>query len=171
MIYRTKTYIAGDWEGDQALIEQLEKWNSNGSLTLHYLSAHDLCSARDDSLNCSIKTSLKQRLDASKTFVLIVGAKTNSVTAGSCQHCADYGSYTQKCFRGKPLDFRSYIKYECEYAIKNKLKIVVIYNYASIRKEMCPEVLRHTGTHLNAYSRQKDGNYYWNYQDIKNVLM
>lgn len=27
MTYRTKTYIAGEWDGDSDAIEQLYKWN------------------------------------------------------------------------------------------------------------------------------------------------
>ena len=68
--YRTKTYIAGDWTGDSDAIEQLYKWNDSKYWSLHFIDAHDLTQAKDSSLNCSIKASLKTRLDASKTFVL-----------------------------------------------------------------------------------------------------
>ena len=30
MGYRTKTYIAGEWDGDSVAIEQLYKWNEGG---------------------------------------------------------------------------------------------------------------------------------------------
>lgn len=76
MPYRTKTYIAGDWTGDQNLISNLKFWNENSYWGLSYDDAHELTQARDTSLPCSIKKSLKERLDASKTFVLIVGAHT-----------------------------------------------------------------------------------------------
>lgn len=73
MYYRTRTYIAADWDGDKKAIDVLYSWNDNKYLTLSFTNAHDLMQARDTSLNCSIKRSLKERMDASKTFVLIVG--------------------------------------------------------------------------------------------------
>ena len=72
MVYRTKTYIAADWTGDKGAVEQLHKWNDNKYLTLSFTDAHDLTQSSDSSLNCSIKSSLKKRMDVSKTFVLIV---------------------------------------------------------------------------------------------------
>lgn len=92
MVYRTKTYIAGDWSGDGNAINKLYQWNSSKRWSLSFTNAHDLTQARDSSLNCTIKRSLKTRMDASKTFVLIVGDKTNSLTAGGCQHCGSYNS-------------------------------------------------------------------------------
>lgn len=170
MAYRTKTYVAGDWDEDQNLISQLEKWNDDRRLSLHFLPAHDLCCARDTSLNCSIKRSLRTRLEASKTFVLIVGASTNSVTAGSCKHCGNYSGYWHSCNRGYSADMRSYINYECEYAKNNGLKIVVLYNYATVHRDKCPEAVRYLGTHVPAYYKSVDGNYYWDYQAIKDAI-
>ena len=44
-----------------------------------------LTQARDTSLPCSIKKSLKVRLDASKTFVLIVGGEYQEPDQGRLQ--------------------------------------------------------------------------------------
>ena len=85
MVYRTKTYIAADWDGDKNAVEQLYKWKNSNYWSLNFHDAHDLTQARDSSLNCSIKTSLAKRLDGSKTFVLIVGNNTKTVRRGSCQ--------------------------------------------------------------------------------------
>lgn len=68
--------IAGDWTGDKDAIDTLYKWKNSGYLNFDFVDAHSLTQARDTSLNCSIKRSLKERLDASKTFVLVVGANT-----------------------------------------------------------------------------------------------
>lgn len=78
MYYRTRTYIAADWDGDKNAVDVLYSWNDNKYLALSFTNAHDLMQARDSSLNCSIKNSLKERMDASKTFVLIVGSNTTS---------------------------------------------------------------------------------------------
>lgn len=76
MSYRTKTYLAGDWDGDKDLVDQLHTWNDNVHLTLNFTDVHDFTSSSDNSKNCSIKRSLRQRLNLTKTFVLIVGRNT-----------------------------------------------------------------------------------------------
>ena len=78
MTRRTKTYIAGDWTGDKDAVEQLHKWNDSKYWGLSFKDAHEITQSSDSSQNCSIKASLRTRLDISKTFVLIVG-KTMSV--------------------------------------------------------------------------------------------
>lgn len=170
MYYRTRTYIAGDWTGDSDLIEQLSKWNDSNYWSLSFSDAHKLTQARDSSLPCSIKRSLSERLDASKTFILIVGKDTNSLTKGSCQYCHNYSSYFSRCNHNMTVDYKSFIQYECEKAIRDNLKIIVLYNYANVERSKCPEVLRYKGTHVNAYYRAVDGNYYWNYEAIKSAI-
>lgn len=169
MMYRTKTYIAADWDGDRDAVEQLYRWNNSNYLSLNFHDAHDLTQARDSSLNCSIKSSLATRLDASKTFVLIVGKNTKTVTSGSCQYCSSYNSWTQHCARGYNVDFRSYIEYECEKAIHDGLKIVVLYNAGYVDKSKCPDSIKYHGTHVAMWI-WKNGQYYWDYQAVKQAL-
>mgnify|MGYP001028864274 CR=1 FL=1 len=169
MVYRTRTYIAADWSGDKDAVEQLHKWNESNYWSLSFTDAHDLTQSNDSSLNCSIKTSLKSRMDASKTFVLIVGEKTNSVTAGSCQHCSSYNSWTSSCARYHSVDYRSYIKYECDKAVEAGIKIVVLYNSTVVDKNKCPEAVRFKGTHVAMVYRE-NGTLYWNYNAVKNAL-
>ena len=171
MAYRTKTYIAGDWTGDKNLIDKLYEWNDKNNLNLHFVDAHELTQSRDDSLYCTVKRSLSDRLNASKAFVLIVGSETLGLTKGSCRYCQSYDSHHKSCHRGYSVDFRSYINYECEKAAKEIPKIVVIYNYANVYKSKCPEAVRYLGEHINGYYKRNDGNYYWNYQEIKNAIM
>ena len=83
MARRTKTYIAGDWDNDYDAVEQLRKWNDGKYWSLSFVDAHDMTQSSDASQNCSIKKSLALRMDASKTFVLIVGDKTASLRSGS----------------------------------------------------------------------------------------
>ena len=169
MAYRTRTYIAGDWDGDKDLIDKLYEWNDNDNLALTFSDAHQYTQARDSSLPCSIKKSLAERLSIAKTFLLVVGANTKSVTKGSCQYCASYDDGL--CKRGHSTDTRSFIQYECEKAVKDELNIIVVYNYTTVYKEKCPEVLRYKGDHINGYYKGSDGNYYWNYRDIKNAIL
>ncbi len=168
MANRTRTYIAADWSGDKDAVEQLHKWN-DGYWSLSFTDAHDLTQARDSSLNCSIKRSLKLRMGASKTFVLIVGDKTDSVTAGSCRYCSSYNSWTSSCAKGRSIDYKSYIKYECEKAVESEIKIVVLYNSTIVSRSKCPEAVRYIGNHV-AMMYRKEGNLYWDYNAVKNAL-
>lgn len=169
MTYRTKTYIAGDWTGDKDAIDQLYKWNDSNYWSLHFIDAHNFTQARDGSLNCSIKSSLKTRLDKSKTFVLIVGAQTNVLKAGSCRYCASYKSSDSPCKRGYSVDCQSYIEYECEQAVAAGIKIVVLYNYARVYKDKCPIAVRDKGQHV-AMKTYVDGVSQFDYQAVKAAL-
>lgn len=170
MAYRTKTYIAAEWDGDKDAIEQLHKWNDGQKWSLSFTDAHEITQARDNSLNCSIKTSLATRLNESKTFILIVGSNTKSVRSGSCQYCTDsYDSFKKNCKRGYTVDYRSYIEYECEKAIKDGLKIVVLYNAATVNKSKCPDSIKNIGVHV-AMCYYKDSTYYWDYQAVKGAI-
>lgn len=175
MYYRTRTYLAGDWDGDRNLIQKIYEWKRNGYLKLDFTDAHDLTQSRDGSLNCTIKESLSKRMNASRTFVLIVGAKTASVMSGSCSYCSHYSAYFQSCSRGHSVDLRSYVKYECEKAARDakrgEMRIVVIYNYMNVYKEKCPEALRNLGTHVAGICRDVNGNLKFDYQAIKQAMM
>lgn len=170
MTYRTRTYIAGDWTGDKIAIEQLYKWNKEKYWSLSFTDAHEITQAKDTSLNCSIKKSLKERMDCSKTFVLVVGNHTNTVSAGGCQFCGSYNSWNYSCSKGHSVDYRSYIKYECDKALEAGIKIVVLYNAAMVNKNKCPESLRNCGVHVPMMYVGLDGSKYWNYSEVKNAI-
>lgn len=177
MVYRTKTYIAGDWTGDSDLINKLEEWNESDYLALSFVNVHEVTQSSDDSLNCSIKRNLRKRMSISKTFVLIVGEKTKKLRSGACSVCNSYCSFIQPpfCLKGNVIDNRSYVEYECEMALKDYqdglLKnIVVIYNgLTSPELDKCPYALRHIGTHIGSdiieYGSRK-----WAYKRIKNAI-
>lgn len=166
MVYRTKTYIAGEWDGDQDAIKILHDWNESNYWSLSFTDAHDLTQARDSSLNCSIKASLATRFNSSKTFVLIVGKNTKSARSGGCRYCQNYIGF---CIKDKSVDHRSYIEYECDKAVKDGLKIIVLYNAASVDKSKCPDAVKDIGQHV-AMCTYINGQYYWDYQTVKNAL-
>lgn len=170
MLYRTKTYIAADWDTDEDAVNQLHAWNDSKHWSLKFQDAHDLTQAKDSSLYCSIKSSLKYRMDASKTFVLIVGSNTNSVTKGGCQYCGSYNSHNYNCARGYSVDYRSYIKYECDKAVEAGIKIVVLYKAVSVNKSKCPSSVKDTATHIAMWYKGTDGKYYWDYNAVKKAL-
>lgn len=171
MTYRTRTYIAADWTGDFDAVEQLRKWNDSNYWSLNFIDAHDLKQARDSSLSCTIKSSLRDRLNVSKTFVLIVGNDTKDLRSGSCVYCSDYIPYLS-CKRGYYVDFKSFIDYECEKAVRDDLKIVVLYNAASINKSKCPDAVKDIGTHVPMKKYRYDFRKYdWDYQTVRQAIM
>ncbi|WP_300685708.1 TIR domain-containing protein [Acutalibacter sp. 1XD8-36] len=169
-MYRTKTYIAADWDQDEDAVNQLHKWNDSNYWSLSFNDAHEITKAKDSSLYCSIKSSLKTRMDASKTFILIVGDSTDTITKGSCAYCPSYNSLSKHCQRGYTVDYRSYIDYECDKAVEAGIKIVVLYKSISVNKTKCPTAVRNIGTHIPMYYKGKDDIFYWNYSAIKNAL-
>lgn len=171
MYYRTRTYIAGDWDGDKNLIDKLYEWNKRDNLLLSFSDAHILTQARDSSLPCSIKKSLAERFSGSKTFLLVVGKNTITVTKGSCRYCKSYSSYLGRCNRGHSLDMRSFVQYECEKAVRDHLNIIVVYNFDAVKKSYCPDILKNIGKHIRAYYRGTDGKYYWNYPEIRDAIL
>lgn len=178
-VYRTCTYIAGDWTGDFNLINKLHEWNESEYLGLSFVDVHELTQSRDTSNPCSIKQNLRKRLNVTKTFVLIVGENTNSLTKGGCRYCSHYfTSYygSSFCNSGSVIDNRSFIEYECEMALKDYIdnqikKIVVIYNgRTNPAKEKCPEILRRWGIHIGSIYYDYNGVRRWNYQLIKSAI-
>ena len=165
--YRTRTYLAGDWDTDYVVIDKLRKWNKSNHWNLSFSDAHDLMQSRDTSLCCSIKKSLRDRLNASKRFVLVVGENTDKITSGGCQRCGNYLSAIKECLRGYSVDYRSYVHYECEYAYNHDLDVVVIYNDFVVDKTLCPSVLRDIGLHLPFCTYNSAGIYAYNYMGIQ----
>lgn len=165
MTLRTKAYIAGDSD----LIQRIYGWNEGSSWSLSFSDAHELAQSRDTSLPCSIKRSRKERLDASCTFVLIVGGKTSSLTAGGCRNRRSYSVYGH-CHRSGSIDHRGFIDYECEYAEKNRLRVVVIYSSCKVDREKCPSSVRYVGTHIPAQYGGGSGRCYWDIDGISRAI-
>lgn len=168
-VYRTKTYLAADWTGDKEAVEQLYKWNDSDYWSLHFVDVHECTQSSDNSLNCSIKASLKSRMDISKIFILIVGEKTKDVRSGSCSFCQRYNSWTGHCSHGYSVDKRSFIDFECDKAVEAGIKIVVLYFSTKVDRSKCPEALRYIGKHV-PMCYYKNGEYYWDYQSIKDAI-
>ena len=179
MPYRTKTYIAGDWTGDSAAIQQLYRWNEGDKWSLHFVDAHSYSQCYDSSMPCTIKSSLRERMNRSKTFVLVVGNKTASTRKGACLYynCSNarrsmvYDGFTCMVW-GKAYSTQSFIDYECELAykayLKGEMKIVVLYNSTIVRKSRCPAILRNVGKHV----AMKSFNYFsiWDYATVRKVI-
>jgi len=77
MVYKTKTYVAFDGGNDMDYYKTLKMWSNNANIDFTLNNAHDLKSARDSSLPESIKRSLRERIQASKVMILLVGKETH----------------------------------------------------------------------------------------------
>lgn len=158
------SYIAADYDHDKNAVDHIKWLKEKGYLS--YNDAHDLQQSYDSSLACSIKKSLKFRMDNSYKFVLIVGEQTNTVTKGGCQLCSSYNSHTYACARGYSVDYRSFIKFECDKAVELGIKIVVLYNSTAVNRNLCPEAIRWKGTHARMQYVGPDGSLYWDDNSI-----
>lgn len=111
-----------------------------------------------------------------KTFVLVVGLQTSSLRSGSCQFCKRYVnstySFTGKshCYSGGVIDTRSYVEFECEQAVKQGLKIIVLYNFFLVNKRFCPKSIENKGTHV-AIRCIKNGKYDWDYGAVRDAFL
>ncbi len=175
---RTRTYIAGAWTESSKAITKLQEWNEGKMWALHFIDAHELTQSRDTSLSCTIKDSLRERMNASHTFILVVGNETASLRKGGCQYCCKYHHYgwSDWCDSGKNPDHRSFIEYECELAAeaydKEEMRVIVLYDALSVDRKKCLDALAYKGKHVPMkYRDSSNGKVYWNYQEIKKAIM
>ena len=118
-------------------------------------------------------------MSVSKTFILIVGQHTNEVTKGACYNngCGGYVRLLLSnpyCRYGYSINNKSYIQYECDLAIRENAKIVVLYKSVNVERNLCPGAVRYRGTHIAMKCRKNTiyGSYIdWDYQAVKNAVM
>ena len=99
---RTRTYIAFDGDTDLMSYRTFQAWSADPSHPFYLNDAHDLNYARDDSLPQSIINQLRERLEASKHLVLIIGSATNH-------------------------NRRGILQYEIRYALRHALPIILVF--------------------------------------------
>lgn len=76
MPYRNKTFVSFDGDSDMAYYRLIQAWKQNDGIAFNFYNAHDLNTARDSSLESSIKAQLAERIRSSKVFILLVGERT-----------------------------------------------------------------------------------------------
>ena len=76
MPYRNKTYVSFDGDNDIHYYWLMRAWKQSNNTSFNFYDAHVLNTARDTSLETSIKAQLSVRLNNSKSFVLLVGERT-----------------------------------------------------------------------------------------------
>lgn len=166
MNYRTRTYISADWTSDKDAVDQLKKWNNSNHWGLSFKDAHELSECRsDDTNNCNIKKNCSQNLDHSKFFILIVGENTKNLRAGYCNYCKSYSTCKYIYHTNK-----SYVEYECDYAVRNELPIIVLYNSTKIDKNKCIDSVTEIAQFHVPMKKTIGNKEDWNYFGIKEAF-
>ena len=79
-------------------------------------------------------------------------------------------SHTYSCARGHSVDYRGFIKYECDKAVEAGIKIIVLYKSACVNKSKCPEAVKNIGVHAPMCYRGDDGVLHWDYNSVKKAF-
>ena len=118
MAYRNKTYVAFDGDRDIHYYYLMKAWRDNENADFNFYDAHDINTARDTSLETTVKQRLRTRMANASTFMLLVGEGTR---------------YLYK-----------FVRWECELAISKDLPLIVV-NLNGTRamdSTRCPPVLQ-----------------------------
>jgi DNA-directed RNA polymerase subunit RPC12/RpoP len=177
--YRTRIFLAGDWEGDAEVLHQLIQWNKDENWGLSFIHDQDEMYSLSNCLYCTMKRLLEEQMSVSRTFVLVVGSKTKRLREGSCGRCKEHvkamiTSKRTKCRHENNYDTRGYIQFESELARKlydeGKISIVVLYNSNRIIENDCPESLIGVGRHIPVFINDEYGVVGWNYEAILKIF-
>lgn len=76
MAYRNKVFISFDGDNDIHYYRLMRAWKQNDHTDFNFFDAHDINTARDTSLESTIKKRLRERLSNAKVFVSLIGAHT-----------------------------------------------------------------------------------------------
>ncbi|ELP5713396.1 MULTISPECIES: TIR domain-containing protein [Enterobacter] len=117
MAYRNKTYICFDGDNDMAYYRLMTAWKSNDNFSFNFHNAHDMNSARDESLEESIKKQLRERFANSKTLIVLIGENTKNLT--------------------------KFVRWEMDVALKLGIPIIAVNLNGSRQKdELCPRIIK-----------------------------
>ncbi len=76
MPYRNKVFISFDGDSDIHYYRLMCAWKQSDRTNFNFFDAHDINTARDTSLETTIKRRLRERLVNAKVFVSLIGAHT-----------------------------------------------------------------------------------------------
>lgn len=118
MAYRNKTYVAFDGDNDMKYYNLMKAWKQSDNTEFNFYDAHDLNNALDSSKEETIKAKLRERMNNSKVFVLLIGEHTK---------------YLYK-----------FVRWEIEEAIKRDLPIIVVNTNGKreLDSERCPALAK-----------------------------
>jgi hypothetical protein len=111
-------YVCFDGDSDIHYYRLMKAWHQSDHTLFNFYDAHDLNYARDSSLESSIKSQLRVRLENSRIMVVLVGQSTR---------------YLYK-----------FVRWEIEQALALGMPIIVVNlnNMRQMDPELCPPILR-----------------------------
>ncbi len=118
MAYKNKTYVCFDGDNDIHYYRLMSAWKQNDNTNFNFFNAHEINKARDTSTEETIKRKLRERLNSTKVFVVLIGEKTR---------------YLYK-----------FVKWEIEQALLMNLPIIGV-NLNGFKKQdldRCPPIIR-----------------------------
>lgn len=118
MPYKNKTYVSLDYDSDSRYYNLMKAWKQSDKTNFNFHDAHDINNLMAYSSEDTIKAKLKERLNNSKIFVLLVG------------------EYTKNLFK--------YVRWEIDQALKLDLPIIVvnINGKKEIDYDLCPAIIK-----------------------------
>jgi len=120
MAYRNKTYVAFDGDSDIRYYNLMKAWKQSDNTDFNFYDAHDINTALDTSTEETIKRRLRERMENSKVFVLLVGNNTKKLR--------------------KP-----YVRYEIDHAISYYKIPIIVVNLNGLKgcdANLCPPAAR-----------------------------
>ena len=118
MPYRNKTYVCLDYDSDSRYYNLMKAWKQSDNTNFNFFDAHEINNLMAYSSETTIKTKLRERLNNSKIFILLVGESTKHLY--------------------------KYVRWEIEQALKLNLPIIVV-NINSNKgcdNNLCPAIVR-----------------------------
>lgn len=119
MAYRNKTYVAFDGDKDMWAYRYMKGWSSLKNIDFNFQDAHSIREVTDRAQDETyIKRILRERLQNSKVFVLLLGESTKNL--------------------------RKYVRWEIELAIELEIPIIAVNlnNVNGVDTERCPKTLQ-----------------------------
>lgn len=118
MAYRNKTYVCFDADNDMYYYRLMTAWNENDQIAFNFHNAHEINQIRDGSSEETIKKKLRERLQNTSVFVVLIGEHT--------------------------ANLYKYVRWEIEYAIENDIPIIVVNlnKFREYESRLCPPLLR-----------------------------
>ncbi len=118
MAYRNKTYVCFDATNDILYYNLMKAWKANDNIDFDFYNAHDYNDVNDTDSEATIKRKLKQRLNNTKLFLVLVGEKTKN--------------------------HYKYVRWEIEIALNMELPIIVVNlnKIDGIDNNLCPAILK-----------------------------
>lgn len=117
MPYQNKTYVAFDADSDIHYYRLMQAWKQSDNHSFDFFDAHDINNLRATSSEVTIKAKLKERLNDTRVFVLLVGEKTKYLY--------------------------QFVRWEIEQALKMELPIICVNLNGNRSKDTdrCPPIL------------------------------